>query len=98
MKFEVSTDKVAATVKSMQRELAEIEKGYTQMYQALETLDGMWVGEAHDVFRSQWTRDHRQMKNLCQVLQRIVADVSTARKNYDTCEESIQAEITKIQI
>lgn len=98
MVFEVDTGRVAEAVTSLQSELDAIKKEKTAMYTALEALDGMWEGAAHDDFAAQYAADNEKLTALCTTVQSIIENISAARSAYDTCEQSVKGEISKVQV
>lgn len=98
MKFEVDTDQLSATVRSLQDVLNEISDQRVKMYSAIKELDSMWIGEAHDAFLIQYENDNEMMEKMIQDLNEVVENFGTARENYDVCEESVKDMIRKIRI
>ncbi|MCD7887506.1 MAG: WXG100 family type VII secretion target [Clostridiales bacterium] len=98
MTFEVDTSQVATAVKSMQSALDNVTTERKNLFGAIEALDGMWVGEAHDLFVSRCTTDNETMQALCNAIQPIIDDVESAKKSYDVCEESVGDSISSIQV
>lgn len=98
MKFEVDTDQLSATVRSLQDVLNEISDQRVKMYSAIKELDSMWIGEAHDTFLIQYENDNEMMEKMIQDLNEVVGNFGTARENYDSCEESVKDMIRKIRI
>ena len=98
MKFEVDTNQLGTAVRSMLDALSEISNQRITMYSAIKTLDGMWVGESHDVFLAQYENDNEMMASLIQDLNTVVGNFGTARENYDACEESVKDLVRQISI
>lgn len=98
MKFEVDTGQLGTTVRSLLDVLSEISDQRMKMYAAIKTLDGMWVGESHDVFLTQYENDNEMMVSLIQDLNTVIGHFGTARENYDACEESVKDLIRQISI
>lgn len=98
MEFEVYTDRLSETVAAMQTQLEEIEQTRQQIFSGLDSLGAMWDGSAHDVFQEQYHVDDQMLKRICSEIRQIVENVSTARLEYDKCEENVYDEIARIQI
>lgn len=98
MKFDVETGQVNTMVQSYQETLNQISQNREKMYQALESLNGMWQGSAHDAFIAQYQSDNQEMQQLIRELQRVAENISKARAEYDTCEQNVKSEIAAIQI
>ena len=58
MKFEVETGQVSATVSRLQSALDNVSSERERMFQAIEALNGMWVGQAHDAYEAQSNTDN----------------------------------------
>lgn len=98
MKFEVETGQVNTMYQSFKDALGQISTNKQRMYQALENLDGTWRGPAHDAFVAQYTADNEKMTGLLQELEQVAENISTARQEYDTCEEQVKQAIASIQV
>ena len=98
MKFDVETGQVNTMVQSYQETLNQISQNREKMYQALESLNGMQQGSAHDAFTAQYQLDNQEMQQLLRELQRVAENISKARVEYDTCEQNVKSEIAAIQI
>ena len=85
-------------VQSYQETLIRFLRTGRKMYQALESLNGMWQGSAHDAFTAQYQLDNQEMRQLLRELQRVAENISKARVEYDTCEQNVKSEIAAIQI
>lgn len=98
MRFEVETSSLNTTVHNMESELANIQKISTRLYAALEALDGMWVGAAHDTFAAQYLADQQMLNDMGKAISQVIDGMDNARKTYDQCETSVSAEIRKITV
>lgn len=98
MKFEVDTNQLSTTVKSLQDALNEISDNRIKMYSAIEALDGMWMGQAHDAFLTQYENDNEMLIALIQDIDTVFENYGIARKNYDDCEESAKDIARQIRI
>lgn len=98
MRFEVDTGRVAQELSSMESTLKQISDNRKTMYQSLETLDGMWRGEAHDAFHAQFTEDDEEMQRLIQDIKALFTDIGKARQSYETCESEIRQMAANLHI
>ena len=98
MTFEVETQSLNATIRNMQTELSNIAKITTKLYAALDTLDAMWEGAAHDTFAAQYLSDQEMLGNMSKTISAVIQGLENARKKYDQCEQSVGTEIKKIAI
>ena len=98
MTFEVETASLNATIRNMQAEADRIANTSKNLYAALEALDGMWVGAAHDTFAAQYLADQEVLGKMQQTIMNVIKGLENARSEYDRCEENVSAEIKKIAI
>lgn len=70
----------------------------SRMMGAVESLSGMWVGEAHDAFVAQVGVDNAEMQSLIQDLQGIADKFDQARIAYEDCESKAMETIAAISI
>lgn len=98
MKFDVDTGRLARTVSNLSEKLTRIEESQKRMYTALESLDGMWAGEAHDAFKVQYVQDDRLMTEMISGIRDTITDIGSARQEYDTCEEEVKQMALSIRV
>ena len=98
MKFEVDTGQVNTAVSRMQELLNEISGERTAMFSAMQSLDGMWVGEAHDAFVTQYSADNEIVLQVINSIQEMIEKFSAARQSYDKCEDEALDIVSAVQI
>lgn len=98
MRFEVETSSLNTTVQNMESELVNIMKIRGKLYAALEALDGMWVGAAHDTFAAQYLADQKMLNDMGNAISQVIDGMDNARRTYDQCEATVSAEIRKISV
>ena len=98
MRFEVDTDRVAQTTARMTDLIQNIANEKTQMMGAVQSLSGMWVGEAHDAFVAQVQIDDTELNQLVQDLEGIAERFDQARRAYDKCENKAMDTIAAITV
>ena len=98
MKFEVETASLNTTVGKMDEELNKIIENSNRLYEALEALDGMWKGTAHDTFAAQYISDQNVLNQMCKTISEVIQGMGEARKTYEESEQSVKNEIRKIAI
>lgn len=67
-------------------------------FEELESLTGMWEGNANETFRSQFLADSENLENLYQFLRRYCEELNKDYERYTRCEEDIRGMIQSIQI
>ena len=98
MKFEVETERVSMTVTKLQQALDNISRNRARMFQAIEDLNGMWIGQAHDAYMAQAVQDNAEVLSVVAGIQEIIDAVSTARQSYDSCEQQAVEMIASLTI
>ncbi|MBR2583726.1 MAG: WXG100 family type VII secretion target [Oscillospiraceae bacterium] len=98
MRFEVDTTQVSRTVTKMTDLIQNVADERSRMMGAVESLSGMWVGEAHDAFVAQVGVDNAEMQSLIQDLQGIADKFDQARIAYEDCESKAMETIAAISI
>lgn len=98
MKFEVDTTQVADTRARLQAALDSVAESRTAMLQAIEALNGMWVGPAHDAYLTQFAADSEMTSGVIGEIQNLINLVDTARRSYDTCEQTVKDLVTAVVI
>lgn len=96
MKFEVETSSLDSTIKNIETELNSIAQIVKQLYSALEALDGMWIGVAHDTFAVQYQTDQQKLNQVSRCIANVIEGMDSARHSYEQCEASVKTEIKKI--
>ena len=98
MTLEVETASLASTVRQMDAELENILTAKQKLYAALEALDGMWTGAAHDTFASQYSQDQQILTGMIRTIMSVIEGMEDARAEYERCEQSVETEIRKIAV
>ena len=98
MKFDVDTGQVSRTVSELSELLLKIENGRESMYNALEALDVMWAGQAHDAFKVQYVEDDKMMGALLGSIREAINNIDSARQEYVTCEDEVKQMVSSIRI
>lgn len=98
MKFEVNTTQISDTIKKLDTALSNISRNRLKMFQAIETLDSMWMGAAHDAFILQYSNDNEMMISFIEEVETVIDNINAAGQAYDTCEESVRNLASKIVI
>ena len=98
MKFQVDTNTLADDVKAMESDLDALRRSEEAMRGAVESLSGMWAGEAHDAFVVQFENDEQFLQSFLTALQKQIADLREAKENYESCESAVRSSIAGISI
>lgn len=94
----VNTDTLQSDIKNMQISLDKVKRKTESMFQEIKILSGMWEGPAHDAFMRQFTVDYQKMKELQNVIGKLIDCMQYADKEYIACENEIYSIINTIRI
>ena len=78
--------------------LNTVKSKMDNMFTNMKELDTMWEGEANNAFMVQFNKDYSSMKDLCNLLTKLLEDLKLAKKEYDQCDSSVNTVINAIQI
>lgn len=78
--------------------LNTVKSKMDNMFTNMKELDTMWEGEANNAFMVQFNKDYSSMKELCNLLTKLLEDLKLAKKEYDQCDSSVNTVINAIQI
>lgn len=96
--IEVDTITLAADIETLQQNLNFIVKSVESSYGAVKALDTMWDGPANEMFNLQFTKDSKEMQELCKNIQEIINGLIYAKEQYNSCENSISGIIGSIDV
>lgn len=69
-----------------------------KLFEAINTLNGMWEGEAHDVFTASAAQDAERMKVLISKAKEIADKFDEAKKEYTACESEVSDIVNSIRV
>lgn len=98
MTFEVETSSLQSTINSMETELENIVNITNRLYASLSELNKTWRGEAHTTFVLQCNKDQQAMSQVISSINDAIEDLEKAKKEYDSCEQSVKNRISRISI
>ncbi len=98
MRFEVDTDQVGLAARSMDDLITRIDAQRKRMMAAIDIMNGMWVGSAHDAFLAQFQKDNLSMIDLIDLLKQMSGKYTGAKNAYESCENSAINTIAAVQV
>lgn len=93
-----STSALGADIKEIQQAYESVVKNKDEVKAAVDALNGMWRGAAHDVFAASFANDYETISNLCQTINQIISCLNFARAEYDKCEQQVRDAVASIHI
>lgn len=85
-------------INAYEEALNTVKSKMDNMFTNMKELDTMWEGEANNAFMVQFNKDYSSMKELCNLLTKLLEDLKLAKKEYDQCDSSVNTVINAIQI
>ena len=93
-----STSALGADIREIQQAYEAVVKKKDEVKVAVDSLNGMWKGAAHDVFAASFANDYESISNLCKTISEIISCLNFARAEYDKCEQQVRDAVASIQI
>ena len=97
-KIRVNTDSLNQTKKNLQEKLNSIRKAISDISEDMNTLNSMWMGEAHDAFVANTDSGIQFLNNVCDGIQGIINYEENAVTEYNKCEQQVAELIRQMQI
>ena len=94
----VNTDSLAKDIETLKENLNAIKKDLGNMYDRVRVLDAGWDGPANAEFNKQFDADRKNMEAVCKTVEKIIQNLEYARKEYDSCEKSVESIVAAIKI
>ena len=80
----------------IEQECAKIEKEQTALEENIGNLNGMWAGDAHDVFQADFLQNLNQLKKITNQIREMTVYEGTAVSEYTKAENSVISAIEVI--
>ena len=94
----VDTNTLQNDIDDMRRTLDRVRERSESMFQAIDILDDMWEGTSHEEVVRQNAGDRRKMRELCEVIEKMIECMRYADDEYMSCENAVHSIIKTIQI
>ncbi len=94
----INTGTLKDDIDLMQTELTQIRNELDNMFNAIQALDTTWKGPANIAFNQQFNIDRQQMKDMCDIIQKIINCLNYANGEYNTCDNEVSEIVAAIQV
>lgn len=94
----VNTDTLSSTIDEAQGYLDIITRDLGKMYETVKVLDTMWDGPANDAFNLQFANDEKDMRAICETIQKIIECHTFAKDSYNQCETAVESIVSAIKV
>lgn len=98
MDIEINTDILKSDASSMGDKVSILRSTMEQMNSAVLEMSGMWEGTAHDSFVTQYNSDYENMKEICDIVDKIIDCMNYAVTQYDQCDTEVKDVINALRI
>lgn len=96
--IEINTDSLSKDIDSLNTQLESVKTNLDAMFDNMSELDAMWDGPANTEFMAQFKSDHEFMTEMCNTIAELIACLSFANKEYNSCENQVDSIISAIDI
>lgn len=95
--IEVDTDVLKRDIDSINESLKYILSNADHLYDEVAQVNTMWKGRANYSFNIQFRNDHERLKEILKALNKYSESLTTAKEEYDSCEETVYETIKSIR-
>lgn len=97
-RIEIDTASLQRCIRSVEADIAALEREIEKAYDGIRQLDTMWDGAANAAFNAQFNADYNRMKEICGVLKQYNSNLQQAKKQYEDGENNVADIIAAIRI
>lgn len=101
----MSENRIANELETFQKDIrtcrslqTHIKNTYQSAFDEINSLTGMWNGDAHDVFIEQFQNDAENMKKLLEFLEQFLQGLEDAKSKYQQCESDVSETIRVMNV
>ena len=94
----VNTATLARDTAQLTTLLARLEKDKANMVQEIQELNRMWQGPSNQAFNDQFKTDCTSLDNLCRTIREMIGAMENAKREYDQCDNRVNALVSALKI
>lgn len=94
----VNTATLAKDTAQLTMLLTKLERDKAKMIQEIQELNRMWQGPSNQAFNAQFKTDCESLDNLCKTIREMIRAMENAKKEYDQCDNRVNALISALKI
>ena len=68
------------------------------MVQEIQELNRMWQGPSNQAFNDQFKTDCTSLDNLCRTIREMIGAMENAKREYDQCDNRVNALVSALKI
>lgn len=96
--IEIDTGVLQGDIGTMNSNVRELRQRISELEGEEAELSSMWIGAANAAFRKQFAVDMEFMKEVAETVDKLIACMEFAKKEYDKCENEVGDLIASIRI
>lgn len=97
-KIKVNTNKLQKTASDIEGALKDIKNKIKAMESDVTALNSMWTGDANAEFNKAFQDDIKDLGVICDNIQSVINYETTAKTEYDNCEQRVSDLVDKITV
>ncbi len=94
----VNTATLARDTAQLTTLLERLEKDKAKMVQEIQELNRMWQGPSNQAFNDQFKTDCTSLDNLCRTIREMIGAMENAKREYDQCDNRVNALVSALKI
>ncbi|MCI9181270.1 MAG: hypothetical protein HFG50_14950 [Lachnospiraceae bacterium] len=94
----VNTATLARDTAQLTTLLVRLEKDKAKMVQEIQELNRMWQGPSNQAFNDQFKTDCTSLDNLCRTIREMIGAMENAKREYDQCDNRVNALVSALKI
>ena len=94
----VNTATLARDTAQLTTLLARLEKDKAKMVQEIQELNRMWQGPSNQAFNDQFKTYCTSLDNLCRTIREMIGAMENAKREYDQCDNRVNALVSALKI
>ncbi len=94
----INTNTLQGDIDKLNEKLTQVRKSIDEAYTATHELDMMWDGPANIAFQAAFKKDQKDMEEMCNIIEKMIASMSMSKTEYEKCESDVNTIIDSIRI
>ncbi|MCC8151645.1 MAG: WXG100 family type VII secretion target [Lachnospiraceae bacterium] len=96
--IEVDTAKLNSDISELKSNTAQAKSRLQALKAELDELNTMWKGTANAAFQQAANQDYNLMQTMLTTMEELAACMENAKKEYNSCEQSVGSMVNSIRI
>lgn len=96
--IKVNTRTLKKDTDEIQEDLSKVNKEIQTMQENVRLMNNMWSGDANEAFNKAFSDDIKALSVICKSIESLIKYETTAKTEYDSCEQKVSSVISSISI